>query len=100
MFIVDEKLENFKIANLLINNSNDTQISKFLFVLNLENHWKRIVGDYIFEKTQISYKNEGILKVYSEYSSIKTEIFLRKESIITQINDLVQSDVIKNIEVI
>ena len=31
MFIVDEKLEKFKIANLLINNGNDTQISKFLF---------------------------------------------------------------------
>lgn len=100
MFIVDEKLEKFKIANLLINNGNDTQISKFLFAVNLENHWKKIVGEYICEKTQISYKEEGILKVYSEYSTIKTEIFLRKENLITQINDLVQSDVIKNIEVI
>ena len=102
MYIIDDGINNLKISEIIRNDllKDNNQMSKYLLVLNLENNWKKIVGDYIYEKTQINYKEEGILKVYSDYSSVKTEIFLRRENLINQINDLVNMELIKNIEVL
>lgn len=85
-----DKINNKDISNSILINS----INK----LKLYKYFEEIVGEYIFNKCFLSFDNKK-LKIITEHNVIKTELLLRKESILKQLNDHCGEHFVKNIDI-
>ncbi len=59
--------------------------------------WRLTVGDYIASNTKIAQINNGVLRIHAESSTIRSEIIMRQNSIITNINNKLGKNIIKEI---
>lgn len=91
------------IKDLILNNGNlnlndNTILNNSINKLKLYKQFEEIVGDYIFNKCFLSYENNK-LKIVTEHNAIKTELFLRKDLILKQLNDHCGEHFLKSIDI-
>lgn len=61
--------------------------------------WQNAVGKYIADRTTKIYVKQGTLFVYLSSAPLKQEMMHNKEKVITLVNQKLESDHIKNIEI-
>jgi predicted nucleic acid-binding Zn ribbon protein len=63
----------------------------------VEDAWKQIVGEYIAKNTTIGKITNGHLRIHSESATVRSEIIMRQNSIIANINKELGKKVINEI---
>lgn len=104
--IWEEEINDFLIGNLIEKSNLDTKsnksqkkLSSYLKKVKIIDVWRSLVGEYIYSKCTASCDDYGNLKITTDISAVKNEILLRKQSLISQINEQFGEDFIKQIEI-
>lgn len=104
--IREQDTNEFLIENIISNsssfrNNSDYKINlnNYLVKLKLKEIWSEIVGKFINDKCEIYLDDFGNLNVQTDIPAIKTELTLRKNQILLEINSRVNKDLIKKIDI-
>jgi len=81
-----------------LNNMNHSILNNSVNKLKLYKYFEEIVGEFIFNKCFLSFENKK-LKIVTEHNVIKTELLLRKEIIMRQLNEQCGEHFVKNIDI-
>lgn len=61
--------------------------------------WAEVVGDYVAQHTEDVYIRKGVLYVNFSSAAVRTEIFMRRNMIVAQINAKIRAKVVRTIVV-
>lgn len=103
---VEQDTKEFLIENIISNNSNfrhnsdyKINLNNYLVKLKIKEIWEEIVGKFINDKCDIFLDDFGNLNVQTDIPAIKTELTLRKNQILIEINERANQEIIKKIDI-
>jgi predicted nucleic acid-binding Zn ribbon protein len=92
------KNRNPKSIKAIIEDAADhSAISSIALKRLMEDAWKLTVGSYIFKNTKVGKVINGKLLIHADSASIRSEIAMRQDTIITNINNELGKKIIKEI---
>mgnify|MGYP002367540755 FL=1 len=65
--------------------------------MNVRKYWHELMGAYITNQTSKIFYKQGKLFVYLESAALKQELFMKKEKIISRLNERLQENLIQEI---
>ena len=88
------------IKDIIEEMAGNSAVSSIALMKIIDDAWKASVGEFISENTSIKKFSHGTLFLHSDSAAIRSEIQMRKNTIITSINKELDKEIIENISFI